>query len=654
MIGWMFPALLGALAAISIPVIMHFIKRRPTVVVVPTLQFIPKGFRAYRRRLKLHEYLLLLLRILLVALLVAACAHPFFRAPLHAPDWDSENTVFLVDASLSMQGMNEKDSPVWQEVIENIEDRIDDLPKKQNWCIFLYADDVFQTVNASNNWKSILKKWKTERPTCGGTDYNKAWEYVKLFLTDTDGSSHIIWYTDLQEDALAEMHTHSLPASCNVEVVPYSPQKDSAAIYFTRPVYSTRVDETNSCSFQLEGFEDTDDIAFFLDDIRIKTDVRSLAGDNAKTFSVTIPPLKQGVHTLRAAISVDDDSYSVNNKDTALVYAHVPWRVGIISSSPVRDTYASKTVYLTTAITSLVQESSWHVTPEIIQPDSLPQRDVNQYRVMIIADDSTLQNDTVDFLEKFVENGGGLLTFCGSHVDIDWYNSHLAEKELLPARLEYPTARAVNNSYTRITISDWDADHPALKWCGDEYGAYLKNIHFYRVMRTIPAKNARVLMTFENDDATLIAGTKGKGKVALFTSSANREWSAFPRSRLFVPFMRELLQWLAQQPDVDDMVETKIIAVTSLPESTARPGIVIEKETPFSAKKYVLQNTELSGKQGRPAAVQAALGVQNNSFKVYSSAQYKGIDDSLLSWLILLVFIIAAAEGIYANSVSYV
>src|ERR1044071_10038532 len=98
------PAFLTALAAISVPVIIHLIHReRKTVVEFPSLMFLQRIPYKSVRRQKLRHILLLALRCLALALLVAAFARPFFERKLPTTSTGgAREVVVLLDRSASM------------------------------------------------------------------------------------------------------------------------------------------------------------------------------------------------------------------------------------------------------------------------------------------------------------------------------------------------------------------------------------------------------------------------------------------------------------------------------------------------------------------------------------------------------------------------
>lgn len=101
MIGFLHPWILAGLIAAAIPILLHLLARRePPTVVFPAVRYLVTTTREHQRRLKLQNWLLLLLRTLLIAVLVLAAAGPtvpLSGVPGHAPS----ALVLVVDNSPS-------------------------------------------------------------------------------------------------------------------------------------------------------------------------------------------------------------------------------------------------------------------------------------------------------------------------------------------------------------------------------------------------------------------------------------------------------------------------------------------------------------------------------------------------------------------------
>ncbi|HET7599321.1 MAG TPA: BatA and WFA domain-containing protein, partial [Gemmatimonadales bacterium] len=77
MIAFLHPWMLAALAAAGVPVLLHLLQsREPPTVEFPAVRYLIAATRRHQRRLKLQNWLLLLVRTLLVVALVLAAAGP--------------------------------------------------------------------------------------------------------------------------------------------------------------------------------------------------------------------------------------------------------------------------------------------------------------------------------------------------------------------------------------------------------------------------------------------------------------------------------------------------------------------------------------------------------------------------------------------------
>ena len=99
------PLFLVGLAAVVIPILVHLTrKQKARVVEFPSLLFLEQVPFQDESRRQIHHWLLLLLRALAVALIVAAFARPFFQGAEEgmAAGVGPREVVILVDRSWSM------------------------------------------------------------------------------------------------------------------------------------------------------------------------------------------------------------------------------------------------------------------------------------------------------------------------------------------------------------------------------------------------------------------------------------------------------------------------------------------------------------------------------------------------------------------------
>src|SRR3569832_1334968 len=133
------PAFLGARAAIAVPVLIHLINReRKVVVEFPSLMFIQRIPYKSVRRQKIRHLLLLIMRCLALALLVAAFARPFFQKRQVAVGGSgAREVVILLDQSSSMGYANRCDKA--RDAAKKV---VSSLGQNDRGTLVLFANDA--------------------------------------------------------------------------------------------------------------------------------------------------------------------------------------------------------------------------------------------------------------------------------------------------------------------------------------------------------------------------------------------------------------------------------------------------------------------------------------------------------------------------------
>src|SRR5690606_14984377 len=118
------PAFLWGLLGLAAPILIHLINRdlfRP--LRFPSIRFILRGKMPVQRKRRLRDLLLLALRMLLFAAIIAALARPEWqpRDSAAIASTESREIVLLRDASASMSGWNS-----WEQAVAQAEEILND------------------------------------------------------------------------------------------------------------------------------------------------------------------------------------------------------------------------------------------------------------------------------------------------------------------------------------------------------------------------------------------------------------------------------------------------------------------------------------------------------------------------------------------------
>src|SRR5437867_12998869 len=102
---FIYPLLLGGLAFLAVPVLLHLIMRqKPKMLLFPAFRFLLQKHRTNQRKLRLRHLLLLALRIFLVVAICMALARPkLFSTNLNLQSDRPVAAILVFDTSPSME-----------------------------------------------------------------------------------------------------------------------------------------------------------------------------------------------------------------------------------------------------------------------------------------------------------------------------------------------------------------------------------------------------------------------------------------------------------------------------------------------------------------------------------------------------------------------
>jgi hypothetical protein len=160
--------------------------------------------------------------------------------------------------------------------------------------------------------------------------------------------------------------------------------------------------------------------------------------------------------------------------------------------------------------------------------------------VVVLANVAGLSESDAGRLARAVEAGGGLLILAGDRAGPDTLGRlALAGIPLGQITEPRPTARLP------WRFDCWDREHPVFQPFSDPQYGDLRRLAFRCFTAMEPGEGTRVLARFQDGSPALVERGHGRGKVLWFASSCDRQWSDWPRSRLFVPVVHQLVGYLA-------------------------------------------------------------------------------------------------------------
>ena len=105
-LSWISPLYLAGVLFLALPVLIHLVQKQSrSGIKFPSLMFLKKIPYREKRRLKIRNWWLLILRCLLLLLIVIAFARPFFTNGLKNAvlNLERKDSVIVIDKSYSMR-----------------------------------------------------------------------------------------------------------------------------------------------------------------------------------------------------------------------------------------------------------------------------------------------------------------------------------------------------------------------------------------------------------------------------------------------------------------------------------------------------------------------------------------------------------------------
>ncbi|HEV2106298.1 MAG TPA: BatA domain-containing protein, partial [Candidatus Eisenbacteria bacterium] len=199
------PLFLSALAAAAIPILIHlFTRRRPREVRFSSLEFLAEVNQSEIRRLKLKQWLLLLLRTLAVAALALAMARPALRGG--AGGSAASTLVALVDVSGSMGAPDAAGRPLTDDARRVVESLLATLAPADELLLVPY-DRAPRPVSARplGDAARLRAAAQALAPTASTTDHRAALALAGRALAESHAlNRELFWISDFQRAGFAD------------------------------------------------------------------------------------------------------------------------------------------------------------------------------------------------------------------------------------------------------------------------------------------------------------------------------------------------------------------------------------------------------------------------------------------------------------------
>ncbi len=595
-------ALLFGLTAVVIPPIIHFFNRRK--VDRAAMQFLgPKT----ERKLFFEQFLLVLLRVALIATVVLAFASP--QLSTSRPPAGPLHLVILIDGSGSMaftrDGQSDSDrAKAWAGRA------IDRLDAGDRVAVFQVNRRVIPVVGAFTSDRALAKgALELLAAPSGAADWPQAIQTASALLDTAEPNRRILILGDNQKSSWADELTMAkweilaktpLPPIAVIDVAPDRPAATrnasldslttTRAVSAAGPEVEFRVGMT---AFNM-GFADVGSVQF-------QVDGKPVAELPAASTVVFRQKFTVGSHLVTAMLP-GDALPSDNRRDFALdVLAAIPVLIvdgGAAGGDSLRDALAPAKDPTPAFAVRSIRSADWAgsiLFEDVRGPDTPP-------RVAVLANVERITVDQQRQIEKFLNAGGSVLIAAGDRCDAAQWNrvAHRDGRGFMPVRLLQPVGDEADPNRAQTILVEGSA-HPALDLFREPLPGGLRTALFPRRWKVDPASGTSIAL-FRDREPFLVERAFGHGRVILAAHPLDASWRTnLHRLPDFVRLAHELMYYLAgARAGERNLLPGQPIVFTPQPLEPAG-GVALHppsgpvRTIPCKAWPAVIDGTQLAG-----------------------------------------------------------
>ena len=532
------PYFFAGLAALAVPILVHLIqKERKDVVHFPSLMFVRRiPYQSVQRR-KIHNWMLLALRAAAMALLIAAFSRPFLKQdPVQAAALSgAREVVILLDHSASM-GYGDR----WTRAQDEARKVVSGLRGEDRATLVLFARNVEENVRATTDQAQLETAIRTAAVTGDGTRYGPTLRFAQSLLSrSTLPRKEAVLISDFQKTGWETREEIHLPEGAVLTPVSVA-ERETSNLLISSAAFDEKAFSGEERVGVTVGLMNRGSTAITNLPVKLEVDGRAIDSRNVSiephaTGSVTFLPFTVAEANMRGVVRAGSDLMPKDNVFHFVVSPQRPVSVLMVQAEGVPTSGdESPSLYMQTVLgMSVAPVFKVDVVPvSRVNPAALERRSI-----VVLNDVTSLPAPTDALIKTFVEQGGGLFISLGQNTP--WAGG---TSPLLPGKLGATVDRKIGRG---ATLGYLDFSHPALELFKQPRSGDFTRIYFTQYRALTPEPTDRVLMRYDDGGAALVERKDGAGRIFAFTSPIGGRSNNLPQEAMFVPFVLQLIPYLA-------------------------------------------------------------------------------------------------------------
>ena len=519
----------GTLAAlgISIPIVLHILnKARPKKVNWAAMELLQKTTQQQSKKIKLEDWLLMVLRCLTFLLVALAMMRLVFVNSSDLFSGASRELILVIDSSYSMNhGQYESRFDLAKKKAMKI---VNSLPSGSKISLVTIGDEPEVLIRHKDPSEISLERYFAAleaKPEGFGLEVSLS--VLDELLNDSDSANReVIFLTDAQKRSWCENSESAiekfaeLGQKASISLLPLGDEsyENLALSDFHMTSGACRSGGFINLSAKIinhgESLATASIELFHNSNIVDVTSVSSLQPKEERLLRFGVQLESSGPNKFQLSLESDN----LEDDNSAYLAIDVPDKLKVLIVEGSQG--AGRYLELATQLERSGYAEGLICTVSLASLVSAEQIEKND--VVVLADVGDLDEENIKILDEKVRNGAGLLVYAG--VNMDAFSAEQIIGRLVTIDWE-----------KRVSAEDGRNHQIRVSPQSDQLGLELRRLEaeildckvngFHQVQT---AADSKILLELDNGNPLLFIQEVERGKLAIFTTGADREWSSLP------------------------------------------------------------------------------------------------------------------------------
>lgn len=537
-------ALVGLVAAL-IPLAIHLLHRgvsRPQPF--SNLEFLRRLHHSRMRRLQLRQWLILLVRTLIVGLIALALARPAHQA---GAGWGGGAApvaaAVLLDRSYST-AFRQPSGLIFEQLRAQAAALLEVFAERDEVAVIPFAGQPLPLAEAGDRAR-LAQQLGELLPTQEATELEQALQAAAAHCAARpELAAEVFLLTDLARHNWDQVEDKRqwLPGARIYIADPGIAERANLHVDEVRLAgwlaapgkrLATQVRLVNTAA---QPAPQTG-VDLYLDGERVRHQEVELAPGAQLLLDFAMTPGRAGL--IGGYVEAQDDALLLDNRRYFTLCLPESIQVLILGHQP-EDTYYPRRALSASSQADPVLSLRVGLLPEL-GPELL-----QGAQVALLCNVQRLSPEQIDLLQEFAVQGGKLILFPAPQADLNFYNRYL-----LPGLLPVQFKGVLGRPGDERAFQSFSGELPHHPLFADLLTAIPEDQPRFHAFFELAAARREPLIRFADGQPALVEGWREEGRVILAAFPLDLEWSDLPLKGLFVPLLHRLVRHLSLPPDHD-------------------------------------------------------------------------------------------------------